>query len=108
MSQNPDESQLHVLLIPLGTPGDVQAFLDIGIGLRRRRHRVTLVAHAPFRSRATQAQLEFIELGSAEEFDALLNDRNLWNPNKAHRVFAKKLVVPTLRRMYDIIAKHYE
>ena len=30
------EMPLHVLLVPMGTPGDVQPFIDIGIALRSR------------------------------------------------------------------------
>jgi UDP:flavonoid glycosyltransferase YjiC (YdhE family) len=108
MSLISDDSPLHVLLIPTGTPGDVQPFLDIGIGLRQRGHRATLIAHAPFHDRALQVGLEFAELGTSDDYDLLLNDRNLWNPAKAHRVFAKKLVLPTLRRTYDLIKERYE
>ncbi len=94
-----------ILLIPMGTPGDVQPFVEIGRGLVARGVRAGLVAHAPCESWARRYGLEFIELGSARDFQLLLDDANLWNINKAHRVFAKKLVLPTLRPMVEIIER---
>ena len=89
------DDRLHALLVPAGTPGDVQPFFDLGVELLARGHRVTLLAHDYFRGRAHDVGFEFTSIGSAPEYEALLNDKNLWNQFKAHRVFAKKLIVPT-------------
>jgi len=97
---------MQALLIPMGTPGDVQPFIDLGCALRRRGHVVRLVAHDPFKSRAIQCGFEFESIGNTNQFDQLLNDRNLWNPLKAYRVFAKKLVVPSMRPIVDAVCKH--
>jgi rhamnosyltransferase subunit B len=97
----------QTLLIPLGTPGDVQPFVEIGKRLRERGREATLVAHAPFRSWAERYGLGFIELGTAEQYQRLLDDKNLWNTRKAHRVFAKKLVLPTLRPMVEVIEREW-
>src|SRR4051794_24968958 len=104
----PLRTQRHVLLVPAGTPGDVQPFIDLGVALRARGHDVTLLAHDYFRPRAEQLGFGFASTGSLAEYDVLLNDKNLWNPFKQHRVFAKKLVVPSTRRIYNAIAKAYE
>src|SRR5439155_20926984 len=76
--------------------------------LRRRGHDVTLLAHDSHRARAAESGFDFASIGSVAEYEALLNDRNLWNQFKAHRVFAKKLIVPTTRRVYDAIAQRYD
>lgn len=93
-------SSLHALLIPLGTPGDVQPFIDIGAALLARGHRVTLFAHEPFRARLLPG-MEFHPIGTTEDYNRLLNNRHLWQPRHAHRVFARRLVIPTMRPMVE-------
>jgi UDP:flavonoid glycosyltransferase YjiC (YdhE family) len=90
----------------MGTPGDVQPFLELGCALLQRNHQVTLLAHDVFESQARALSLNFESIGTREQFDRLLNDRNLWNPSKAYRVFAKKLVIPTLRPIISKIKRH--
>lgn len=94
---------MNVLLIPMGTPGDIQPFIELGIELRRRGHAPKVLVHANHRGWVERHGLGFVELGPVEEYDRLLADRNLWNMHKAPRVFAKRLVLPTMRRMYDAI-----
>lgn len=94
----------EVYLIPMGTPGDVQPFIEIGQRLLARGHEVKLVAHQPFAQWAARFGLGMVELGTAAQYQRLLDDENLWVPAKAHRVFARKLVVPTMQPMYDLLA----
>src|SRR4051812_21151759 len=94
---------MHILLAPMGTPGDVQPFVDLGVELRARGHRATLVANGFFREWAGKAGLEFIELLDAEQYRRVLDDRNLWVLRNAHRVFGKRLVIPSIRRLFEII-----
>src|SRR5205085_1347053 len=94
---------LEVLLVPMGTPGDVQPFIDIGRALVSRGHRATLIAHANFAGWVQQAGLQFLELGSIAQYQRMLDDKNLWNIGKQHRVFAKKLVIPAIEPLYRLI-----
>jgi len=91
----------------MGTPGDVQPFIDIGRALGARGHRATLIAHANFEPWAKRAGLEFLELGSEKEYRRLLDDKSLWEISKAHRVFAKRLVGPSTARLYRLIEEHH-
>lgn len=47
----------------VGTRGDVQPFIALGIGLEEAGHRVRLAAHANFRAFVTSFGLEFFPLG---------------------------------------------
>src|SRR4051794_10536240 len=100
--------RLHVLLVPAGTPGDTQPFVDLGHGLLARGHRVTLVAHDYFRARAEREGFDFASIGSVAEYETLLADKNLWDVWKSYRVFAKKLVGPSTRPIYRAIEERYE
>src|SRR5215212_6668496 len=105
---NDPTEHLHVLLVPMGTPGDVQPFIDLGLEAQRRGHAVTMVANEYFRERAQQVGFDFAPAGTVEQYQLLLNDRNLWNAAKSFRAFAKKLVGPSARAMYQAIADRYE
>lgn len=98
-------SSPHVLLVPMGTPGDLQPFIDLGGELRGRGHRVSLLAHANFAPWATRAGLEFAALGSADEYERFLGDKNLWSLMKATRVFARRLVCPAIKPIYEFIER---
>ncbi len=94
---------MKFLLIPMGTPGDVQPFIDLALALQSRGREVQLIAHANFRGWVEQYGVPFVELGPAEQYQRLLADKNLWTIHKSPRVFAKKLVLPTLHPLYEII-----
>src|SRR5687768_14677241 len=60
----PGRVRMHVLLITIGSSGDVHPFVGVGAALRARGHRVTLVTNAHFAPLAAHAGLEFVELGT--------------------------------------------
>ncbi|KAI4374038.1 hypothetical protein MLD38_012084 [Melastoma candidum] len=64
---NNDEIQhllpLHVVILIVGTRGDVQPFVAIGKHLKEHGHRVRLATHANFKDFVLEAGLEFYPLG---------------------------------------------
>ena len=88
----------HVILVGLGSSGDVNPLLGIGSALRDRGHRTTLVSAPQFRHAATSIGAGFSPLGSAEEYDAVYADPDLWHPRRGLGVFfpyAARLADPT-------------
>jgi len=75
----------HILLMPHGTAGSVYPFVWLGKLLRRRGHRVTLVAADAYAPAASSAGLEFRGVGNAG-LEALLDDPLLWSPQEGARV----------------------
>ncbi|HWB53026.1 MAG TPA: glycosyltransferase, partial [Tepidisphaeraceae bacterium] len=100
MAQSP-----HILLIPMGTPGDAQPFIDLGIELQKRGRHVSLVANIFFQNWALKYDLNFIPLGAQADYQRMINDPGLWRLRKGMKVFAKRLVLPTIQPMYEIIAR---
>ena len=68
----------HVAMLPLGSAGDVFPFLSLAKAMLRRGHRVTMITACLFETAARQAGVEFIPMGTEEEFDALARDPRLW------------------------------
>lgn len=74
---------MNVVIIALGSQGDVQPYVALGVGLERAGHRVRLVSHENYRELVTAHGLEFWpmagdvqELMKTEEMRELLAKGN--------------------------------
>jgi rhamnosyltransferase subunit B len=92
-----------ILLPTIGTGGDVYPFIAIGAELKRRGHRVSLIANEHFQSAAQQAGIDFIQLAPVERYQAALNNPDLWNPKRGANLLATS-VFAAMRDTYHIIA----
>lgn len=81
-------------------------FVGLGIALKKRGHRVTVVTSGFFRELIHHVGLEFIEIGTVEEFLALIENPDVWNPRKGFELLLKHAFLPAIRPVYEIIAKH--
>lgn len=68
----------HLLLLPFGSAGDVFPFIWLGRHLRTRGHRVTMITACLFEEHARAAGLDFVPLGTPEQFDAMIHDPRIW------------------------------
>lgn len=68
----------HILLLPVGSAGDVFPFIWLGRKLKARGHRVTMLTACLFEDAARGAGLDFVPLGTREEFEAIQRDPRLW------------------------------
>lgn len=76
----------HILLLPVGSAGDVFPFIWLGRQLCLRGHRVTMITAGIFEEAAGMAGLEFVELGTRAEFEAIQRDARIWKPYRATQV----------------------
>jgi rhamnosyltransferase subunit B len=97
---------MTAIVIGLGSAGDVHPNVGLALALRRRGHRVLLVAASVFRSLAERVSLDFAGLGTDDEYYQALHDPDIWNPFRAFSVVAKRLILPRMRPVYEIIARH--
>jgi len=75
------------MLMGLGSSGDVNPLLGIGAALQERGHRVTLVSAPQFASAASSIGADFFGIGTAEEYEAIYADPDLWHPRRGLGVF---------------------
>jgi rhamnosyltransferase subunit B len=101
-------SRLRILLVTIGSAGDVNPFLAIGRALSDRGHAVTLISGAPFENAALEAGLAFVPLGTRDDYMRVVDDPDLWDPNRGFRVFARRVVVPAIRTVYDLLISRME
>jgi UDP:flavonoid glycosyltransferase YjiC (YdhE family) len=93
---------MHAILTPVGSSGDVNPFITIGRDLCRRGHRATLVAPDVFEQVARKAGIEFVSVGTAEEYDRITHDPHLWHPRRGLAVVIRE-ITRWLRRGYAAI-----
>src|SRR5687768_6714444 len=80
------EDALNFLIVTLGSHGDVHPFVGIGAALKLRGHDVTLITNAHFESLARREAIDFIGVGSSEQYLQLAANRDLWSKRKGFRV----------------------
>ena len=93
-----------ILLCTIGSAGDVYPFIGIGQELKKRGFRVVLITSQYFEAQARSAGLKFFGLGSAEDYQSIIQDPDLWSPDKGFKVFAERVVFPIMEPAYEIIA----
>ena len=99
-------NRMHAVLTPVGSSGDVNPFVIVGRELRRRGHLVTLIAPAVFAGAASNAGLDFLPVGTREEYERATNNPDLWHPRRGVAV-ALAEVVRHLRPAYAAIERVY-
>ena len=98
---------MHAILTPVGSAGDINPFVVVGGALRRRGHRVTLVAPEVFAGVAANAGLDFVSVGTTGEFEAATRNPDLWNPRRGPKIVFGQ-VAAHLQEGYDAIVRLYE
>ncbi len=92
----------------LGSAGDVHPFIDIGLALQRRGHDVQLFTNEYFEPLIRQAGLDFIAVGSREEYQAFTDDPALLHPWKSLSIVGEALVDKTLASVYHNLRHRVE
>jgi len=101
-----DNKPLHVLLPTLGSAGDVHPFIALGIALRERGHRATILTNPYFQPLIERLGLNFLPVGTLADVDAAIADPNLWHPRKGFEVVARRLMVPAIEEIFRLIERH--
>jgi rhamnosyltransferase subunit B len=95
---------MNVILVALGSHGDVHPFVGIGMELRRRGHRVRIIAYAHFERLIAGAGLELVSCGTAEEFKRVASDPRAWKRFRGMQTilgFVAALIEPIYRLIAD-------
>ena len=91
---------MNVILVPMGSHGDVHPFVGLGIRLRARGHAVSVIVNPHFQFLIDQAGLNFIPLGTDDDYRRLAGNPDLWKPVKGTQA--------VFRGLGDLIRPVYE
>ena len=73
---------MHVILITIGSHGDVHPFVGIGQRLAARGHDVTIATNPFFRSLVEGAGVRFKPIGTRDQYVQLTSNPDVWHPRK--------------------------
>lgn len=96
---------MHVILVAVGSAGDVHPFVGLGLGLAARRHRVTLMAAGYFEPLARKVGFDFAPIVSREDFLALLANPLAWHRYRGFIECFRGGVLPTFEPIYRAIVE---
>lgn len=97
---------MTVMVLAPGSAGDVHPNVGLALALKRRGHRVILVAAAVFEPLARRVGLEFVSFASEEEYYQTLRDPDLWHPYRAFPLVVRRLMLPLMPVAYELVAEH--
>ena len=83
---------MKFLMSALGSAGDVHPFIAIGEALCARGHAVRILASPPFEQRIRDAGLAFAPLGTADDYERVLQRPELWQPRGGARLILDELL----------------
>jgi rhamnosyltransferase subunit B len=94
---------MRVLLLTIGSAGDVHPFIGLGLALHRRGHEVKIITNPYFGEVAHRAGLELVPLGKMELFRETLANPELWHKRRGINVVFD-IVLSGLRETYEAVA----
>lgn len=80
---------MRVILAPLGTGGDVNPFVGLGLALKRRGHDVVVVTNAHFESMVGRAGLGFASNGGDALWNETIGHPDMWRAQKGPGLFLR-------------------
>jgi rhamnosyltransferase subunit B len=99
----PSSMPLRILLATIGSSGDVHPVIEVARALRERGHRVEVATNAYFREQIEANGLEFSQLGTRAEAEALMSDPRLWDPVQGFGSIVEGAMLPNIPRLYRLI-----
>lgn len=94
---------MTILILAVGSYGDVLPLVGMARELQQRGHRVTIFTSAHFQELVHKAGVAFIALGTADDYDAIANNPALWHPHKGWRLLMKQIVSSALGETYTLL-----
>jgi rhamnosyltransferase subunit B len=101
---SPAGGPLHVLLPTLGSAGDVHPMVALGLALRARGHRATLITNPLFAPLAERVGLDFRPLGNVASARAAIANPQLWHARRGLS-YVLELIAPAMGELYELIER---
>ena len=93
---------MRILVVTLGSAGDVHPFLAVALALRERGHNVTFATSPYFAPLIERVGLSLVPLGTVEDFEQKISDPGLWRPVRGFGVIAN-MVERSMPHVYELV-----
>jgi rhamnosyltransferase subunit B len=94
---------MNIVIFAVGSYGDVLPLVGMAKRLLQRGHGVTLLTNGYFEELVRTAGVEFVAMGTAEEYEAMADNPALWHPHRGWRLIMKQLVSSALEEAYHLL-----
>jgi rhamnosyltransferase subunit B len=99
---------MKILLVGMGSTGDVHPLVGLGLALRRRGHEVTLIAAGFFEGLARQVGLGFAPFATKEAYLAMIADPRLNSRVSGFAALMQSATVPAMAPVYEAVCRLHE
>jgi UDP:flavonoid glycosyltransferase YjiC (YdhE family) len=89
----------------LGSSGDVNPFVALGLALQARGHQATVITNPIFQAQIESQGLRFLGVGSEAVARSVIADPDLWHVRKSFGIVSKVLI-PSVEEMFRVIEAH--
>jgi UDP:flavonoid glycosyltransferase YjiC (YdhE family) len=96
---------MKVLMITVGSAGDVHPFIGVGLALKARGHEVRIATNPHFKARIRSAGLGFYPLGTIEDYNKVIHDPRLVREFASPRLVIDELIHGSVRPTVEL-TKH--
>ncbi len=97
---------MKILLITLGSRGDINPIICLGLALKNKGHEVTIISSEVYGAIVTASGLSFITCSTASEYHNVINNPDFYDAQKSFKVIAQYMLLDPMRRIYEIIANY--
>jgi len=89
----------------LGSSGDVNPFIGLGVALQGRGHRATVITNPIFQAQIESQGLRFLSVGTAAAARMAITNPDLWHPRKGFGIISQVLI-PSIEELFRLIEAH--
>lgn len=98
---------MQMILIAIGSAGDVNPFVVIGSHLKSLGHEVLLIANPHFEDKAQRAGLELLPLGTEADYQRAVSNPDVWKASKGFAAVWKEMP-ESMKIAYELIRTHHK
>lgn len=96
---------MKILLITLGSQGDINPFIRLGLNFKKLNCEVTVVTSEVYADTISSCGLRFLACGTASEYQNHINNPDLYNEKKNLKLIYQYIILRSMRKIYAIIAE---
>ena len=100
-------SSRSFVFVPFGSHGDVHPIVGLAVAMQARGHKVAVATNGYFRSLIEASQVEFIELGSEQEYLDATSRPELWQSDAGTRLVLS-FSIQYLRPVYETLLQRWQ
>ena len=82
---------MRIIMVPVGSAGDVHPHVGIGLALKRRGHDVSVLTNPYFEPLLSRVGLPLVPLGTVDDYRRTLEHPDLWRPHRALGVIGEAI-----------------